>query len=112
MEKRKAPKTRWFHQRTALLIAVATAILLLVTPSGIAISLMAPVTGAIFTTDGACAGTNVNIFNNKNAVYLDGGPAHPNAAGLPDGAYYVQVTEPNGTLLGTSVPNTAVVVIN
>jgi hypothetical protein len=62
-----------------------------------------PVSGAIFTTDVACNGTNVNIFGSKDAVYLDGGPAHPGAAGLPDGSYYVQVTEPNGTLLGTSV---------
>ncbi len=54
----------------------------------------APVTGAIFTTDSACAGTNVNIFQSKDDVYLDGGPAHPGAAGLPDGSYYVKVTEP------------------
>lgn len=63
----------------------------------------APNPGAIFTTDSACTGTNVNIFSNKDAVYLDGGPAHVGAAGLPDGEYYVKVTEPNGTLLGTSV---------
>ena len=63
----------------------------------------APVTGAIFTTDVTCNGTNVNIFTTRDDVYLDGGPAHPGAAGLPDGNYYVQVTEPSGTLLGTSV---------
>ena len=62
-----------------------------------------PNTGAIFTTDVSCAGTNVNIFTTKEDVFLDGGPAHPGAAGLPDGDYYVQVTEPGGTLLGTSV---------
>jgi hypothetical protein len=45
----------------------------------------------------------VNIFTTQADVYLDGGPAHPGAAGLPDGNYYVQVTEPSGTLLGTSV---------
>jgi len=61
-----------------------------------------PVTGAIFTTDVSCTGTNINIFTNQAEVYLDGGPAHPGAAGLPDGYYYVQVTEPSGTLLGTS----------
>jgi hypothetical protein len=63
----------------------------------------APVTGAIFTTDVNCNGTNVNIFTTQQDVYLDGGPAHEGAAGLPDGNYYVQVTEPGGTLLGTSV---------
>ena len=56
--------------------------------------------GAIFTTDSDCAGTNINIFSSKDAVYLDGGPTHPVSAGLPDGSYYVRVTEPNGTLLG------------
>jgi len=60
-------------------------------------------TGAVFTTDINCNGTNVNIFPSQTDVYLDGGPHHNGAAGLPDGDYYVQVTEPNGTLLGTSV---------
>src|ERR1044071_8267871 len=73
------------------------------------ISAAPPVTGAIFTTNSACTGTNINIFASKDAVYLDGGPAHMGAAGLPDGSYYVQVTEPNGTPLGHS-PNAAVTV--
>src|SRR5215213_11105838 len=62
-----------------------------------------PISGAIFTTDSTCTGVNLNIYGDKGDVYLDGGPAHPGAAGLPDGSYYVQVTEPDGTLLGTSV---------
>jgi hypothetical protein len=62
-----------------------------------------PLPGAIFTTDSTCTGVNLNIYANKEDVYLDGGPAHPGAAGLPDGYYYVQVTEPGGTLLGTSI---------
>lgn len=61
------------------------------------------VTGAVFTTDSLCNGTNVNLFSSKDAVYLDGGPKHGGAAGLTDGSYYVEVTEPNGTLLGTSI---------
>jgi hypothetical protein len=61
-----------------------------------------PLPGAIFTTDIGCQGTNLNIYGDKAAVYLDGGPSHPGAAGLPDGSYYVQVTEPNGTVLGKS----------
>src|SRR5829696_5078449 len=75
----------------------------------------APVSGAVFTTDVGCAGTNINIFGSKDAVYLDGGPAHPGAAGLPDGEYYVKVTAPDGTLLGTSVgagDETPVTVVN
>lgn len=59
-------------------------------------------TGAIYTTDSSCSGVNVNIFTSKDDVYLDGGP-QGGGSGLPDGTYYVQVTEPNGTLLGSSV---------
>jgi hypothetical protein len=63
-----------------------------------------PLSGAIFTTDSTCSGVNLNIYDNKLDVYLDGGPAHPGAASLPDGCYYVQVTDPSGaTVLGTSV---------
>lgn len=59
-------------------------------------------TGAIYTTDSLCSGVNVNIFTSKSDVYLNGGP-QGGGSGLPDGSYYVQVTEPNGTLLGSSV---------
>jgi hypothetical protein len=69
----------------------------------------APMPGAIFTTDGACNGTDLNIYDSKGDVYLDGGPGHPGAAGLPDGNYYVQVTEPDGTLLGKSLTANATV---
>ena len=81
-------------------VAVGFALLLLAT---IAVPADAQLAGAIFTTESACVGTNVNIFADKDDVYLDGGPVRPGAAGLPDGEYYVQVTEPNGTLLGTSL---------
>jgi hypothetical protein len=50
------------------------------------VALMAPLPGAIFTTDVACTGTDLNIYPSKDAVYVDGGPAHPGAAGLPDGS--------------------------
>src|SRR5215203_154515 len=61
------------------------------------------VTGAIFTTDSGCSGVDLNIYSSKDAVYLNGGPRHVGAAGLPDGEYYVKVTEPDGDLLGTSI---------
>jgi hypothetical protein len=90
------------HRRR--LIAISSAIALVCMITGVSASLAdAPVSGAIFTTDSACAGTNVNIYGDKADVYLNGGPAHPGAAGLPDGYYYVQVTGPEGTQLGTSV---------
>ena len=69
-----------------------------------------PISGAVFTTDSTCTGVNLNIYGDKGDVYLDGGPAHPGAAGLPDGEYFVQVTEPDGTVLGQS--GTAVVTVS
>jgi hypothetical protein len=62
----------------------------------------APLPGAIFTTNSACGGVDLNIYSSKDDVYLDGGP-HGNGPSLPAGSYYVKVTEPDGTLLGTSV---------
>lgn len=66
-----------------------------------------PVTGAIFTTDSTCNRVDQNLYSSLTAVYLNGGPQHPQSAGLPDGNYYVQVTDPGGgSLLGTSVGST------
>ena len=90
--------SKW--RRAVVVAAVLTAAVSLLTTTS---HMAAPNTGAIFTTDVTCSGTNVNIFVNKSDVYVDGGPAHEGAAGLPDGFYYIQVTEPGGTLLGTSV---------
>jgi hypothetical protein len=68
-------------------------------------TLAAPLPGAIFTTGfngTACTGVDLNIYASKQDVYLNGGPSH--AGALPDGSYYVQVTDPSGALLlGTSV---------
>ena len=63
----------------------------------------APLHGAIFTTtpDGVIVNENVH-YNQKIEVYLDGGPgphAPQNAAGLPDGDYVFQVTNPSGAVL-------------
>ena len=62
----------------------------------------APVSGAIFSTNSDCTGVDLNIYGSKDDVYIDGGPAHPGAAGLPDGNYCVKVTQPDGVVLGTS----------
>jgi hypothetical protein len=63
-----------------------------------------PVPGAIFTTDSTCSGVDLNIYHAKGDVYLNGGPTHPTAASLNDGAYYVQVTNPSGSqVLGSSL---------
>jgi hypothetical protein len=72
-----------------------------------------PLPGAIFTTDSTCSGVDLNIYGAKSEVYLNGGPSHPGAASLPDGSYYVQVTDPSGAcVLGTSGNNTPFVVTN
>lgn len=64
------------------------------------------VPGAIFTTDSGCGGVNINSFPNKDAVYLNGGP-QGGGPGLPEGNYYVRVTEPDGTPLGSSIDGPA-----
>jgi hypothetical protein len=69
----------------------------------------APLSGAIFSTDSTCTGVDLNIYSTKDAVYIDGGPAHPGAAGLPDGSYCVQVTQPDGVVLGVSAPGAVTV---
>jgi len=72
-----------------------------------------PLPGAIFTTDSTCSGVDLNIYGAKADVFLNGGPAHPGAASLPDGSYYVQVTDPSGAcVLGTSGTDTPFVVTN
>lgn len=61
-----------------------------------------PISGAIFTTDETGLLVDGNIYANALDVYLSGGPgpnAPPTAAGLPDGEYYFQVTDPPGKKL-------------
>lgn len=60
--------------------------------------------GKIFTSlfDGTFV--HVNRYSSKDAVYLNGGPVHEGATGLPDGSYYFQVTGPSGNdLLSTDL---------
>ena len=37
-------------------------------------TVMAALTGAIYTTDPACSGVNINIYASKDDVNLNGGP--------------------------------------
>jgi len=63
------------------------------------------VTGAIWTSDPKGEQVNGNLYTNAKNVYLCGGPHKMGAAGLPDGIYYFQVTDPAGkTLLSTDSP--------
>lgn len=55
--------------------------------------------GAVFTTLVDGSSVNQNVFALKEDVYLDGGPglhAPAKAAGLPEGDYFFQVTDPSG----------------
>lgn len=89
-------------RKPALLVALAAAALLL--PAAAA-SAAPPLSGAIFTTDASGVPVNLNIYEQKEDVYLNGGPginAPDDAAGLPAGTYSYQVTDPSGkTLLST-----------
>jgi hypothetical protein len=97
-----------FQLRFGVFLAVlsATAGLLLTLPfSHLTVTAAPPLSGAIFTTNANGTQVNGNIYQDKCDVYLDGGPgpnAPQHAAGLPDGDYYFQVTDPSGkTLLST-----------
>lgn len=78
-------------------------------------SVSAQLSGAIYTTNQTGTVVNGNIYNTKGQVYLNGGPG-PNApctaAGLPDGNYYFQVTNPSGSaLLSTDPVSNRVVIV-
>ena len=93
----RSRRSRIFGSRITWISVAAVALLALLTTTAF---MAGP--GAIFTTDGTCSGTNINIFASKDAVHLDGGPVHEGAAGLANGTYCVQVTTPNDILLGMS----------
>jgi hypothetical protein len=60
--------------------------------------------GAIYTSTNDGSSVNQNLYDNKADVYLNGGPQNANAAGLPDGTYYFQVTDPSGSVLLSTDP--------
>lgn len=88
------------NRTQALVVALGVAALGLTSIAGA----HAP-SGAIFTTVADGSEVNFNHYPSKEAVYLDGGPgpgAPQTAAGLDDGRYVFQVTDPSGkTLLST-----------
>ena len=57
---------------------------------------------AIYTTDKTGTIVNENFYPTSTDVYLSGGPQNTHAAGLPDGTYYFQVTDPSGKTLLSS----------
>lgn len=86
--------------RRPTIAATALPLLLVLAPTVPASA--APVSGAIFTSDVTGAPVNLNHYDDKRDVYLNGGPginAPDDAAGLPAGTYSYQVTNPNGEVL-------------
>jgi hypothetical protein len=78
----------------------------LLAPSGPALA-APPLPGAIFTTNVNGTGVNLNQYADLRDVYLDGGPgpaAPIGAAGLPNGTYVFQVTNPSGKELLSTDP--------
>ncbi|MDP2182059.1 MAG: hypothetical protein Q8K99_05745 [Actinomycetota bacterium] len=67
-----------------------------------------PMSGAIWTTD-SDGSVNINLYDAKDKVWLNGGPIGGQQKGLPDGEYYVKVTEPAGAMLGKSTGTVTVV---
>lgn len=64
----------------------------------------AGLSGKIYTTTFDGQFVPQNRYSSKDAVYLNGGPVHEGAAGLPDGTYYFQVTGPSGNDLLSTDP--------
>jgi hypothetical protein len=92
-------------QRTHIRWLIVAAVAALPLALGVSSARAAAPSGAIFTTLADGSEVNFNIYQSKADVYLDGGPgpgAPQTAAGLPDGIYVFQVTDPSGkTLLST-----------
>jgi thrombospondin type 3 repeat protein len=86
-----------FRKIKTLVCFTFAALMLLFAPAA---AMAAQVTGAIFTTLVDGSSVNHNIYNSKQDVFLNGGPNSPSApctaAGLPNGDYYFQVTDPSG----------------
>lgn len=92
-------------RRPILALAVLVAALVWVALLAPSASAAGHVSGAIFTTLEDGTRVNANHYADKRDVYLDGGPgpnAPQSAAGLPDGNYYFQVTDPSGKTLLSS----------
>ncbi|HKW37969.1 MAG TPA: hypothetical protein VJO54_09200 [Burkholderiales bacterium] len=90
-----------FRLRSLLLLAVPLC------ATAFATGARAAPSGAIFTTVADGTEVNANIYADKGDVYLDGGPgpgAPQAAAGLDDGTYVFQVTEPSGKTLLSQDP--------
>jgi hypothetical protein len=86
------------HERIRSLVAAGAVLALLTGTTAAAAGL----SGAIFTTDANGNWVNGNVYDSKEAVYLNGGPRANQdctAAGLPNGWYIFLVTDPSGQMV-------------
>src|SRR3989442_3725032 len=100
--RRESMKPDFFKYACGLGLAVVVLL-------GCSIPVHAQLSGAIFTTLPDGSAVNFNIYASKSDVYLDGGPppgAPSTAAGLADGAYVFQMTDPSGKTLLSLDPAT------
>lgn len=95
----RSRKSRIFSSR---IIFVALAVGLLLAIATTSAYMAVALTGAIFTTDSAGNAVNLNLYDTKADVFLNGGPKGNSGSGLPNGKYCVQVTSPSGDQLGQS----------
>jgi hypothetical protein len=90
------------NKKLTFLASLSILFLMASSPLWLKLSSAAAVSGAIYTTDMDGMEVDLNLYNNKEDVYLNGGPHNTNASGLDVGTYWFQVTSPNGdTLLST-----------
>ena len=95
------------RNRLVLVLSILGLTMLLALPSAVSANATGHISGAIFTSLENGEQVNANHYADKRDVYLNGGPppnAPPTAAGLPDGYYYFQVTDPSGKALLSSDP--------
>jgi hypothetical protein len=98
-----APRKRPAH--TTARRMTAAALIALIASGSIAgaahAAIPAPLPGAVWMTDNEGSHLNQNIYTSKGEVWVSGGP--DNQGALPDGSYFVRVTDPSGKqVLGTS----------
>ena len=91
----------------SLAIALAVLVVVSVAPTR---SAEAVVSGGIHTTDVECNGVDLNLYNSKLDVYLEGGPGKVGASAITAGDYGVRVTAPGGNILGTNADGELVTV--
>ncbi|MHB0976449.1 MAG: hypothetical protein ACYC1U_04545 [Candidatus Aquicultorales bacterium] len=88
--------------KRAVLVVCALALVMTLGASFSTQATIPQLSGAVFTTTADGSLVNGSIYNDRNDVYLDGGPgphAPASASGLPTGWYYYQVTDPAGKVL-------------